>query len=72
MHAHSLSGVRLHCIWSGASPWTATHQAPPSLEFSLQENWNGFPFPPTGNYPDSGVKSIPPASPVLAGRFFTT
>ena len=24
----------------------ASHQAPPSLGFSRQEHWSGFPFPP--------------------------
>ena len=28
-----------------ATPWTAAHQAPPSLGFSRQENWSGLPFP---------------------------
>ena len=28
-----------------ATPWTAAHQAPPSLGFSRQEHWSGFPFP---------------------------
>ena len=27
------------------TPWTAAHQAPPSLGFSRQEHWNGLPFP---------------------------
>ena len=27
------------------TPWTATHQAPPSLGFSRQEYWSGLPFP---------------------------
>ena len=27
-----------------ATPWTAAHQAPPSLGFSRQEHWSGFPF----------------------------
>ena len=35
-----LSRVRL-C----ATPWTAAHQAPPSLGFSRQEHWSGLPFP---------------------------
>ena len=26
-----------------ATPWTAAHQAPPSLGFSKQEHWNGLP-----------------------------
>ena len=28
-----------------ATPWTAAHQAPPSMGFSRQEYWNGVPFP---------------------------
>ena len=28
-----------------ATPWTAAHQAPPSLGFSRQEYWSGLPFP---------------------------
>ena len=28
-----------------ATPYTATHQAPPSLGVSRQEHWSGFPFP---------------------------
>ena len=28
-----------------ATPETAAHQAPPSLGFSRQEHWSGFPFP---------------------------
>ena len=28
-----------------AAPWTAAHQAPPSLGFSRQEHWSGLPFP---------------------------
>ena len=36
----SLSRVRLL-----ATPWTAAHQAPPSMGFSRQEYWSGLPFP---------------------------
>ena len=43
-------------------------QAPLSMGFSRQENWGGLPFPLSGDLPDPGVK---PASPVLAGGFFT-
>ena len=28
-----------------ATPETAAHQAPSSLEFSSQEHWSGLPFP---------------------------
>ena len=36
----SLSRVRLL-----ATPWTAAHQAPPSMVFSRQEYWSGVPLP---------------------------
>ena len=36
----SLSHVRLF-----ATPWTAAHQAPPSMGFSRQEYWSALPFP---------------------------
>ena len=28
-----------------ATPWTAAHQAPPSMGFSKQEDWSGVPLP---------------------------
>ena len=28
-----------------ATPWTAAHQAPPSMRFSRQECWSGVPLP---------------------------
>ena len=36
----SLSHVQLL-----ATPWTAAHQAPPSMGFSRQEYWSGMPLP---------------------------
>ena len=36
----SLSRVRLF-----ATPWTAAHQAPPSMGFSRQDYWSGSPVP---------------------------
>ena len=27
------------------TPWTAAHQAPPSMGFSRQEDWSGVPLP---------------------------
>ena len=36
----SLSGVRLF-----VTPWTAAHQAPPSMGLSRQEYWSGLPLP---------------------------
>ena len=40
-----------------------------SMEFSRQEYWSGLPFPTPGDLPDLRIK---PASPALAGGFFTT
>ena len=40
----SLSRVRLL-----ATPWTAAHQAPPSMGFSRQEYWSGLPLPLPGH-----------------------
>ena len=48
--------------------WVA-HQAPWSMGFSRQECWSGLPCPPPGDLPDPGIE---PASPTLAGQFFTT
>ena len=36
--------------------WTATHQAPLSMDFSRQEYWSGLPIPSPG-HPDPGVES---------------
>ena len=41
----SLSRVRLL-----VTPWTAAHQAPPSMGFSRQEYWSGVPLPSLWNY----------------------
>ena len=36
-----------HSVTSNsATPWTAAHQAPPSMELSRQEYWSGVPLPP--------------------------
>ena len=42
--AKLLSSVRLL-----ATPWTAAHQAPPSMGFSRQEYWSGVPLPSPQN-----------------------
>ena len=42
----SLSRVRLFVI-----PWTVAYQALPSMGFSRQEYWSGFPFPSPGGSP---------------------
>ena len=35
----------LSCVQPLATPWTAAHQAPPSMGFSRQENWSRVPLP---------------------------
>ena len=40
MKVKSFSRVRLL-----TTPWTAAHQAPPSMGFSRQEYWSGVPLP---------------------------
>ena len=35
----------LSCVRLVATPWTAAHQAPPSMGFSRQEYWSGVPLP---------------------------
>ena len=62
-----LSRVRLF-----ATPWTVACQAPLSIELPRQEYWSGLPFPSLEDLPHPGTGPISPASPALAGRFFTT
>ena len=52
-----------------AAPWTVACQAPLSMEFSRQEYHHGLPFSSLGDLPNPGIE---PASPALAGGFFTT
>ena len=67
--------MRMVCVLSHvqlfATPWTVACQAPPSMEFSRQEYWSGLPFLTPGDLPDPGIELVSPASPALAGRFFT-
>ena len=53
---------------SFAITWTIALQAPFSMAFSRQEYWNRLPFPFPEDLPNPGIK---PASPALAGWFFT-
>ena len=40
----------LSCVRLFGTPWTAAHQAPPSMGFSMQEYWSGVPSPsPSAN-----------------------
>ena len=51
---------------------TVAHRVCLSMEFSRQEYWSELLFPLSGNLPNPGIKPMFPASPVLAGGFFTT
>ena len=54
-----------------ATPWTTAHQAPQSVEFSMQEilEWVAISSSRKWDLPNPWVKS---AFPALAGKFFTT
>ena len=52
-----LSRVRLL-----VTPWTAAHQAPPSMGFPRQVYWSGVPLPSPGDLPNPGIE---PGSPAL-------
>ena len=41
------------------------------LGISWQEHWSWLPFPSPGAFPHPDIKPMPPASPPLAGKFFT-
>ena len=62
----------LNCVQLFAAPWTVAHQVPLSMEFFMQEYWNGLPFPPPGDLPNPGIETASPVSPAVGGRLFTT
>ena len=59
-------------IWLFATLWTVACQVPLSIRFPRQGNWSGLPFPTPGDLLNPEIKPESPASPALAGRFFTT
>ena len=63
-----------HSVMSDSfvTPWTVARQAPLSMGFSRQEYWSELPFPSPGDVPDPEIKPSSPASPALAGGFFTS
>jgi len=48
-----------------ATPWTAVHQAPLSMESCRQEYWSGLPCPSPGDLPDPGVEPMSPEASAL-------
>ena len=59
-------------VWIFVTSWTVPCKVPLSMGFPGQEYWSGLPFPPPGNLPKPEIQPMSLASPVLAGRFFTT
>ena len=57
---------------SFVTPWSVAHPAPLPMGFFRQKYLRGLPFPLPGDLPDPGIKPMSPASPALAGEFFTT
>ena len=64
MKVKSLSRVQLF-----ATPWTAAHKAPLSMDSPGKNTGVGCHFPHQGIITHPGIKPMPPA---LAGRCFTT
>ena len=50
------------------TPWTVVCQASLFMGFPRQEYWSGLLFPSLEDLPNPGIE---PASPALAGGFFT-
>ena len=64
LHAYSVTSVASNSV----TPWTVAHQAPLSMGFSRPGYWNGLPYCPPGDVPNSGIE---PTSPALADGFFS-
>ena len=58
-------------VWLFETPWTVACQALLSMGFLRQEYWAGLPFPSPGHLPNPET-AWKPASPILAGRLFTS
>ena len=74
VESHACAGMLscYSCVQLCVTLWAVTHQAPLSMGFSRQEYWSGLPRPPPEDLNDPGIEPPSPASPALAGRFFTT
>ena len=55
-----------------AAPVAVVCHGPLSMGFARQDHWSGLPIPPQEDLPDPRLEPAFPASPVLAGGFFTT
>ena len=59
-------------VFDSVTPRTEARQAPLSMGFSREECGSGLPCPPPGDLPNPRIEPGSPASPALAGGFFTT
>ena len=66
----SCHAVSQSCL-TPCDPMDCTRQAPLSVGFSRQECWSGLSCLPPLDLPDRGTEPKSPASPALAGEFFT-
>ena len=63
MHAKSLQSCLTLC-----DPMDCSPQAPLSMGFSRQEDWNRLTFPSPGDLPDPGIKPTSLVTSALAGK----
>ena len=68
VRAQSLSGVRLFC--DPVDPMDLPASSVHGIFQARILEW--LPFPPPGDLLDPGIKPVSPASPAIAGEFFTT
>ena len=64
--------MQLNCVWLFVTPWTIVSQSLLSMEFPRQEYWSGLLLPFPGALPNPRIEPESPASPALAGVFFTS
>ena len=69
MGSHCLLRKLLSRVQVFVTPWTIAHQTPLFMGFPKKEYWSGLTFLSPVDLCDAGLE---PASPALAGSFFTT
>ena len=52
------------CVWLFSTPWTVAYQAPLSIGFPKQEDWNGLLLPFLGYLTNLGIKPLFPTLPM--------
>ena len=58
----------LSCVQLLATPWTAAHQAPPSMGFARQESWSGVPLPSSNMLSRLVITFLPRSKHLLISR----